>query len=220
MIFPIHYVHDVGNCPFCGSPATGRILPSSYDGNALDDMTRWLRRGEYVKFLNNSSRNCFCMNCDAEWKGTIKGKWLKSREFRLWKEEKGITPSNNKDIELSARQFAFNEGDEITPEMFKTQQSLYKKKLISNITPLSGFVSTFSTFKDLEDIVIPEDSIRHTNSKSKQPADSGQEFQLPRFYDEPDISQNMLIENCDIPEYQYNYEGNKENISPEQDQPD
>ena len=90
-MFFIHYYHDTGKCPRCGSPSTGRILPIPMGKIDLSyETTKALQKGEFVRYTDYSSKNCYCEDCGGEWKGEIKGRWIKSHELCKIKEEKGI----------------------------------------------------------------------------------------------------------------------------------
>ena len=72
----------VDDCPFCSSPKTGYIIASTKTDPRI--CRRYLRYGEYVRLQQyaNDDRNCFCLDCNAEWHQKLYSKKLSFIE--LW----------------------------------------------------------------------------------------------------------------------------------------
>ncbi|ADL36186.1 hypothetical protein bpr_II249 (plasmid) [Butyrivibrio proteoclasticus B316] len=144
----------VDDCPFCSSPKTGYIIASTKTDPRI--CRRYLRYGEYVRLQQyaNDDRNCFCLDCNAEWHQKLYSKKLSFIELCELKERKGIEQ-------------ALLEPEPIVIKPNKKKRKKKDNKIIKAFVKTMIYDPTIGTAKDILHIGQTE----QTKVQDKEPQD-------------------------------------------------
>ena len=88
-------------CPVCGSKKTGYFIT----GNDPELKEKYFLRGERIRLRPvPNGKNCFCINCGMEWRGSLSKKHFSKEEFENYLIEQGFKEQRDQYIERRGSQ--------------------------------------------------------------------------------------------------------------------